>query len=69
MTDFKKLVDEHTRINRDLYAEGEEDGLPDNLDAAVRIHAKRVFRKYGENLSAAKDALGISVNTLKKYLG
>ena len=41
---------------------------PDNLDAAIRQHAKSVFDKFNQNLTAAKDALGISVNTLKKYL-
>ena len=41
---------------------------PDNLDAAIRQHAKLVFDKYNRNLAATKDALGISINTLKKYL-
>ena len=45
-----------------------ESGLPDNLDAAIRNHTKSVFDKYNQNLTAAKDALGISLNTLKKYL-
>lgn len=74
--DFAKILAAHAEFNRTLL-----DGLrmqrvdmpagvgyPDNLDAAIRQHAKSVFDKYNQNLTAAKDALGISVNTLKKYL-
>ena len=41
---------------------------PDNLDAAIRQHAKSVFDKFNQNLTVATKTLGISVNTLKKYL-
>ena len=68
-SDFKKLVAEHKRINQDLQEpEAAASALPDNLDAAIHRHAKAVFDKYHQNLTAAKEALGISVNTLKKYL-
>lgn len=68
-TDFRKLIAEHRAINKDLWAEDDaESELPDNLDAAIRKHAKSVFDKYNQNLTAAKAALGISLNTLKKYL-
>ena len=68
-TDFRKLIAEHKAINKDLWAEGDaESGLPDNLDAAIRKHARSVFDKFNQNLTATKDALGISLNTLKKYL-
>ena len=69
--DFRKLIKEHREINRELLS---SDGsnvagvYPDNLEKAVRMHAKAVFKKYGGSLSAAREALGISVNTLKKYL-
>lgn len=67
--DFKKLIAEHKAINKDLWVDGDaESGLPDNLDAVIRQHAKSVFDKYNQNLTATKDALGISLNTLKKYL-
>ena len=32
------------------------------------ISIRHAVKKYGENISAAREALGISVNTLKKYL-
>jgi len=70
--DFGKLLAEHKRINRDLWSdEGEtvpDSVYPDNLDAAIRQHAKTVFDKNCQNLTATKEALGISLNTLKKYL-
>lgn len=69
--DFKKLIREHREINRELYPEAlDTDGedAPDNLEEMTRRHVKRVFKKYGENRRAATQALGISINTLKKYL-
>jgi DNA-binding protein Fis len=42
--------------------------IPDNLDAAIRLHVRRVYEKYGENISRAAEALGISRNTARKYL-
>lgn len=42
--------------------------LPDNLDAAIRIHARNVFEKYGGNLSKTATALGVSRTTARKYL-
>ena len=68
--DFAKLIREHKAINRDLRAElaDEVATMPDNLAEAVRLHVRAVFEKYGRNMSAARAALGISLNTLKKYL-
>ncbi len=42
--------------------------IPDELDAAIRLHVRRVYEKYGRNLTKTKDALQIARNTLKKYL-
>ena len=74
--DFAKILADHAEFNRTLLdglraqREGASSasGYPDNLDAAVRRHVKSVFDKYRQNMTAAKDALGVSVNTLKKYL-
>jgi len=70
--DFHKLIVEHKKINRDLCDPSESKSsaqtYPDDLDAAVRQHVKSVFDKNNHNLTAAKNALGISINTLKKYL-
>ena len=42
--------------------------LPDELDAAIRLHVKRVYEKYDRNLSKAAEALKASRNTVRKYL-
>lgn len=70
-TDFRKLLDEHIAINKDLWGEEdtvEETVYPDDMEAAMRQHAKAVYEKYGRNRAAAMKALGVSQNTLKKYL-
>ena len=68
--DFAKLIREHKAINRDLCPEtSSTEALPDNLAEAMRLHVRTVFEKHGCNLRATKSALGISLNTLKKYLG
>ena len=36
--------------------------------AAIRIHVRRVYDKYGQNLSKAAEALKVARNTAKKYL-
>ncbi len=45
-----------------------DSALPDELDAAVRRHVRRVFDKYGRNLSRAAQALKVARNMVKKYL-
>ena len=42
--------------------------IPDELDAAIRLHVRRVYEKYNRNLTKTASALQISRNTLKKYL-
>ena len=42
--------------------------MPDELEAAIRIHVRRVYDKYGQNLSKAAGALKVARNTAKKYL-
>lgn len=43
--------------------------IPDELDAAIRLHVRRVYEKYDRNLTKTASALQIAKNTLKKYLG
>ena len=45
-----------------------DSALLDEFDAAVRRHVRRVFDKYGRNLSRAAQALKVARNTVKKYL-
>ena len=42
--------------------------IPDELEAAVRIHVKRVYEKYDHNLTRTAEALKAARNTVKKYL-
>ena len=67
--DFAALVAEHREMNAGL-ADGQAaaGALPDELDAVIRWHVRRVFDKYGQNLSRAAQALKVARNTAKKYL-
>ena len=49
-------------------ASGGESALTENLNTAIRVHVKVVFDRHGQNLAETCKALGISLNTLKKYL-
>ena len=42
--------------------------LPEILAEAMSAHVKSVFARHGGNMANARKALGISLNTLKKYL-
>ena len=68
--DFELLMREHKEMNAGLASglEAKSGRIPDNLDAAIRLHVRRVYEKYGENISRAAEALGISRNTARKYL-
>lgn len=63
--DFTKLLAEQR-----LFLEPMQTGknMLDNLDQVTRMHAARVFEKYERNLTHTAEALGITRNTLKKYL-
>ena len=66
--DFASLVAEHMEMNAGLGRPDSPDAVPDELDAVVRRHVRTVFDKYGRSIARATKALGISRNTLKKYL-
>ena len=42
--------------------------IPDKLEDAMRLHIRRVYEKYGRNLTRAAVALDVSRNTVRKYL-
>ena len=69
--DFGALFAEHKEMNAGLLEETASyalDNQPDELDAAIRSHVRRVFDKYGQNLSKAASALKVARNTVRKYL-
>ncbi len=71
-TDYYQLIQEHRRLNAGLYAENgpaaEAEELPDNLEEAKKLHIRRVYEKYGRNISKAAEKLDISRNTMRTYL-
>ena len=68
-SDFAKLFKEHKAMTAKLRpSTPNKEEAPDELDAAVRIHVKRVYEKYDKNLTKAAEALKAARNTVKKYL-
>ena len=68
--DFNALLNEHREMNAGLIGETckASDEFTDELDAVMRAHVRRVFDKYGQNLSRTADALKVARNTVRKYL-
>ena len=69
-SDFDQLMREHKELNAGLVGnlELKSGRIPDRLEDATKLHVRRVFEKYGQNLTRAADALGVSRNTVRKYL-
>ena len=67
ITDYKQLIREHIDMNASLRPKAEEE-IPDNLEEAIRLHVVHVCEKYCNNITKAANALGISRNTVRKYL-
>jgi len=69
-TDFEALVKEHREMNAGLTDGASSDSgvVPDDLESAMRIHVRRVFDKYGQNMTKASAALKVARNTVRKYL-
>ena len=68
--DFAALMREHKEMNAGLSGglELKSGRIPDKLDGAIRLHVRRVYEKFGQNLTRAAEALGVSRNTVRKYL-
>ena len=68
--DFAALMREHKEMNAGLSGglELKSGRVPDNLEAATRLHVRRVYEKCGQNLTRAAEALDVSRNTVRKYL-
>ena len=65
--DFRRLICEHKELNTALQPQ-DQAGIPDNLEEATRLHVRRVCEKCNGNITKAADALGVSRNTVRKYL-
>ena len=68
--DFDVLMREHKEMNAGLSGglEAKLGRIPDKLDDAIKLHIRRVYEKYGQNLSSAAKALDVSRNTVRKHL-
>ena len=68
--DFDLLMREHKEMNAGLSGnlELKSGRVPDRLEDATRLHVRRVYEKYGQNLTRAAEALDVSRNTVRKYL-
>lgn len=66
-TDFAKLITEHKQLTANLTPHSKEE-VPDELDAAIRLHVRQVYEKYDNNLTKASEALKAARNTVRKYL-
>lgn len=68
--DFTALVNEHKEMNAGLTdnAASELASTPDEMDAVIRLHVRRIFDKYGQNLSKTAEALKVARNTVRRYL-
>ena len=66
--DFVELINEHKEMNAGLTdaAVSELAGGPEELDAVVRLHVRKIFDKYGQNLSKTAAALKVARNTVRK---
>ena len=65
--DYWELIRDHKEFNSTLLPQ-ETVEAPDDLEEATRLHVKRVCEKYSHNITKAADALGVSRNTVRKYL-
>lgn len=68
--DFIALINEHKEMNAGLTdnAASELASTPDEMDAVIRLHVRRIFDKYGQNLSKTAEALKVARNTVRRYL-
>ena len=64
ISNFDELIREHVAMNAVVDDESE----PENLEAAMRRHVRKVFAAHGNNVTQAASALGVSRNTVARYL-
>ena len=71
VSNYYALIDEQRRLNAEESSSGaevEEDGAPENLNAMITWHVRRILDRCGGNVSRAAIKLGIARNTVRKYL-
>ena len=74
--DFEKLMAEHRLMNKGLVDQArpvdnkiiDDCIVPEDLEGATRYHVRRIYEKYGKNLTKTAEVLKVSRNTVRKYL-
>ena len=70
--DFAVLLREHREMNAGILEAHRQDQssdiVPDDLEEAMRIHVRRVYEKYGKQITKTAEALNVARNTVRKYL-
>jgi len=66
-SDFSRLLVDHKQMTASLSRKAAEE-IPDELNAAIRLHVRRVYEKCNNNLSKTAAALKAARNTVRKYL-
>ena len=68
--DFTALVNEHKEMNAGLTgnAASELASVLEEMGAAMRLHVRRIFDTYGQNLSKTAEALKVARTTVRRYL-
>ena len=67
INDYSELIRQHKEINAALLPQDKIE-IPDKLEDVIRMHVKRVCEKCSQNKSEAARRLGITRNTMRKYL-
>lgn len=63
--DISRLIDEQRKM---FSLPSVSYAFPDDCREMMAMHTRRVFEKYGRNLSVAAEKLGMAKNTLRKWL-
>lgn len=72
LTDFTGLITQARKrmapLSQKRKNTADKSELPNNMEEAMALHAKRVYDACGQSTGIAAKELGISTNTLRKYL-
>ncbi len=67
--DFTALLAEQKEMLGNVPLKPAIEEMPDELEAAVRLLTKRIFKKHGGNITKTAEAMKVAKNTVRKHLG
>ena len=71
MSNYDALIDEQRKLNAEDSSSDlgvDEIDAPENLNAMISWHVRRILARCGGNVSRAAIKLGVARNTVRKYL-